>query len=525
MKKLPIGIQSIQDILSGGYVYVDKTHFAQELIQNGKHYFISRPRRFGKSLFVDTLAEILKGNKELFKDCYIGRSDYDWQPYPILNFNFARLARQDPTVLEGNLKRKMAALAEAHQCTIQTFTIQEALEALITSLASDSKVAVLIDEYDYPIISNLDHLEVANQNRELLKGFFTTLKNLDNYLKLTFVTGISKFSQVSLFSGANHLQDLTMHPSYAKAMGYTQEELKHNFAAHIHAIAAERKVPEEEVLAEIKQWYNGYRFSEEKTYVYNPFSTLNYMNLKKPKGYWYTSGTPSFIVKELKKYPAENFPLEDVSASEENLMEKSTIEEMDVNSLMFQTGYLTVRDYDELGQQYTLGFPNQEVRQAFVHSLAKQYVPQTASLATTCRKALAAHQIEPFFEALQGTISSFPYWLFSREQESTYHMMLLSLLRGMDFSVAAEVATHQGRIDLLLQTKTTTFVIEVKLDSTAEAALQQIHDKQYFRPYLHQGRQIVLLGLNFSTEARNMTEWLGELRDEAGKLVQPLAKG
>ncbi|MEL7063906.1 MAG: AAA family ATPase, partial [Bacteroidota bacterium] len=279
MKKLPIGIQSIRHILTEGYVYVDKTQFALELIENRKHCFFSRPRRFGKSLFLSTLKEIFGGNKELFKGYHIYDSDYDWQPHPVLHLDFYRIPSHDPITFQESLKRKLQGLAKAHQLSIETPTPEEGLEALVTSLSTNHPVVVLVDEYDSPIIKNLNNLKVAEQNRELLQNFFGTLKSQEEHIRFTFVTGISKFSQVSLFSGANHLKDITMIPQYAGMMGYTEEELRQYFDEHLQAIVQERSaqgqpVTKQDVLAEIKAWYNGYRFSKGDTCVYNPFSTL-----------------------------------------------------------------------------------------------------------------------------------------------------------------------------------------------------------------------------------------------------------
>ncbi|XWN34702.1 MAG: AAA family ATPase [Roseivirga sp.] len=261
MKKLPIGIQSIEKILGKGeYVYVDKTSFALQLIEGGApHYFFSRPRRFGKSLFLSTLKEIFLGNKALFKGCQIHSSDYDWPVHPVLHFDLYRIASHDPTLFEEVLKRKFQALAREHQLSIDTSTLQEGLEGLVTGLSTHHPVVILIDEYDSPIIKNLKNLEVAERNRALLQDFFGTLKSLEAHIRFTFITGISKFSKVSLFSEPNHLKEITMMPKYATMLGYTEEELTECFDEHIEAITEERntrgqQITREHVLSEIKEW-------------------------------------------------------------------------------------------------------------------------------------------------------------------------------------------------------------------------------------------------------------------------------
>ena len=292
MKKLPIGLQSIKKIRAKDCIYVDKTQFAFELIKGGaSYYFLSRPRRFGKSLFVSTLKEIFKGNKALFEGCHIAASNYDWKPYPVLSFNFGSIANKTSEKLERNLHEIITTISEEHSIKINVTSLEFRLEMLVKGLAKNGRVVVLIDEYDKALIDNLHNQEVAEGNRRILQDFFGALKNLDEYIEFTFITGVSKFSKVSLFSGANHLKDISMDTRYAAMMGYTQEELIEYFGEHIEDIAQTRNQKgqansEEDILAEIKDWYDGYRFSEEEIYVYNPFSTLNYLDAKKANSYW-----------------------------------------------------------------------------------------------------------------------------------------------------------------------------------------------------------------------------------------------
>ncbi|MEL6412765.1 MAG: AAA family ATPase, partial [Bacteroidota bacterium] len=298
MKELPIGIQSIEKILGhGNCVYIDKTPFAYQLIKGIiPHYFLSRPRRFGKSLFLDTLAEIFKGNKELFKTCAIYQTDYDWKPYPVLSLSLSGLDTTTPATLKKGLTEALEDGAALYGLTVSGSSLQSQLKRLITAMAKQAPVAVLIDEYDAPITAHLDNAEIAQANRAVLRDFFGTLKNLERSIKFTFITGISRFSKVSLFSEANHLKDVTMHPDYAAIAGYTEDELRQAFEEHIEAIARGRGASAEEVLTEIKAWYNGYRFSEGETFVYNPFSTLKYMETRKAESHWYVTGTPAFLL-------------------------------------------------------------------------------------------------------------------------------------------------------------------------------------------------------------------------------------
>lgn len=380
MKKLPVGIQSIREILEEDQVYIDKTGFALNLIKNGKHYFISRPRRFGKSLFLNTLQEIFSGNKELFKGLEIYESDYDWQKYPVVSLDFSKIANSTPDELKTALKIRLEIIAKEHDISIITTDIQVALDTLVVQLSKKYKnrVTVLIDEYDKPIIDRLDDLHIAQQNKDTLKGFFGTLKGLDPELRFTFVTGISKFSQVSLFSGLNNLKDITMDSRYAGMMGYTEEELKANFQDHICSIVNERNqqghlVTEENIIDELRNWYNGYRFSKSDVCVYNPFSTLNFMDKKETGSYWYSTGTPSFLIDQLKKHPNSVISLDGTTAREDELMDISSLEEIDLGALMYQAGYFTIKDYHPTSKRYYLGLPNEEVRTAFMNSLVKNF--------------------------------------------------------------------------------------------------------------------------------------------------------
>ena len=528
MKNLPIGLQSIKKIRAKDCIYVDKTQFALDLIKNGTHYFLSRPRRFGKSVFVSTLEEIFKGNKALFEGCHIAASNYDWKPYPVLDLNLAKIPNETTQDLKASLQRAIAKLAKSYKVAIDIPSAQEGLVNLVEELSIQERVVVLIDEYDKPLIDHLHNQEVAEGNRRLLQSFFGALKSLDKHIKFTFITGISKFSKVSLFSGANHLNDISMSVQYAAMMGYTQEELTEYFGQYIQDIVQTRNrkdqaTSEEDILVEIKDWYNGYRFSEEEIYVYNPFSTLNYLDEKKANSYWFATGTPFFLTEQVKKYSKNLVPLSGTQADEDELTSSGSIEKIDLKALMFQSGYLTIESYNEKTRYYQLRFPNKEVREGFIKSLIKHFAPLSTQLSDQMGNLLENQNLSAFFEGIKQIFIGFPYHIFSRAQEHTYHGLLLSLLRGMNLEVYAETIINLGRLDLLIQMPKTTYVIELKLDRTPEAGLQQIVSQEYDKPYLGQGKSIARIGLNFSSKKRNIDTWQGELLDEHGKLIRQLA--
>ncbi|MBF5059281.1 ATP-binding protein [Candidatus Neptunochlamydia vexilliferae] len=530
MKKLPIGVQSIREILEEDQVYVDKTMFAKELITTGKHYFISRPRRFGKSLFLNTLEEILSGNKESFKGCKIYGSGYDWRKYPVLYLDFSKIANRTPDKLQIALQVRLEIIAKEHDISIITTDIQVALDTLVVGLSNKykRKVAVLIDEYDKPIIDHLEDLDVARNNRDILKDFFGTIKSLDKHLKFTFITGISKFSRVSLFSALNNLNDITMDPKYAGMMGYTEEELRITFQDYIQNIADERSqqgslVTEENVRDEVRNWYNGYRFSKSDTCVYNPFSTLNFMSKKESAGYWYTTGTPSFLINQLKKHPGSMISLDRTTARGDELMDISSLEEIDLKALMYQAGYFTIKNYNSTSKRYHLSLPNEEVRTAFMNSLVKHFTNNVdVQSSEKFVKALEKHHVGILFDHMKIGLSSFAYQVFAGAKERTYQAMLLSMLHGMGFDPLSERATNTGRIDVVLEMPKTTYILELKLDGSADKALKQIHEKQYFLPYTRKGKEIAIIGANFSSEARNVSEWKGELLSESGEKIRDL---
>ena len=526
MKKLPIGIQSIREILEEDQVYVDKTGFAKELIENGKHYFMSRPRRFGKSLFLSTLEEVFKGNKELFKGCHIYDTDYDWQKYPVLCFDFAQILINTPKHLEESLRRAIESLAKTHDESIEVPSAQEGLINLIKALSKKNRVVVLVDEYDHPIINNLKHPDTAEQNRDLLKNFFGTLKSLDQYLKFSFVTGVSKFSQVSLFSGPNNLKDITMDPRYAAMMGYTGEEIKKSFSEYIQAIVEKRNQNKDSVLEEVREWYNGYRFSKEQTYVYNPFSTLNYMDEKEATSYWYSTGTPSFLIDEVKKRPQLVIPLRGISVLKGTLSDISKLDRIHLAALMFQTGYLTIRDYNPEERSYQLDFPNREVKEAFFNSLLQEFTEmdplEVSRAAGELRNDLETHDLCSFVKTINHHFAKMPYYLFTHAKEGFYQAVFFTFLEKSGIKTYAEIPTNIGRIDLFFELGNTIYIFELKVDQTAEIALTQAETKRYKEKYFQNNKDILVVGINFTSESRNIGEWKGTLFASSGKPLRDI---
>lgn len=514
-KKLPIGIQDLEKILEGEYVYVDKTRFVQRLIESDAHYyFISRPRRFGKSLFINTLKEVFKGNKELFKGCHIYESSYSWQKYPVLHFDFTNIASRNPKEFEAALKQRLESLAADEDVSINAFTIEEALRTLISNLESkyQAKVVVLVDEYDRAIINNLQHSDIAEKNRDILKIFFGMLKSLDRHMRFVFITGVSRFSQVSLFSGANNITDISMDYRYADMFGYTQKEIEDNFDLHIQKIALQDELSREGVLANLKEWYDGYRFTGENTFVYNPYSTLRYLDLgKTPKSFWYSTGTPTFLLDELKKRPEKIVSLEQADALEGNLADLSDVTAIDVTALMFQTGYLTVHECIAEEGLYKLGLPNKEVRRAFLQSLLKDFV-QTDPIAIMHNaknlvNTLDQVNLDAFVKNINAQFAKIPYETFQKAKEGFFQAVFFTFLDASGMRVFAEVSTNIGRIDLVVELENIIYIFELKLDQTADIALNQAEVRNYQERFTQSVKDTIVVGINFSSLQRNIESW------------------
>ena len=532
-KKLPTGIQSIKKILADQeYVYVDKTAIIKKILNLGApHCFISRPRRFGKSLFLDTLKEIFLGNKELFKECAIYRSDYAWKKHPVIYFDFAKLSNTDPEALKNDLVVTLKRLMASYDISFDEpeASAQLHLNVLIEELAKkEGPVVVLIDEYDKPIIDRLHDTDLAFANKDILQSFFGTLKSLDKHLRFTFTTGISKFAKVSLFSGFNNLKDLTMNTDYADMMGYTEEELKVAFKEHIQAIIEKRgEGSEEDVIDDIRTWYNGYRFTKSEVCVYNPFSTLNYMDEQEFSSYWYSSGTPSFLINQVRKKPISLTSLRGKAALKTTLSDISNLDRINLSALMFQTGYLTIKGYNPEEDSYLLDFPNREVERAFFNSLLEEFAELEPLMVRRTAKEiyhdLESFNLTSFFEKINTHFAKVSYHLFANAQEGFYHAIFFTLLEAAGIKTCSELATNIGRIDLASELPETIVIFELKLDQTADTAFGQAEVKKYKERYSGDGKNILVIGINFSSTSRNISDWRGELLSPSGETLKTLS--
>lgn len=504
---------TFRHLIEGGYLYVDKTKLIYDLVNPGSGiYFMARPRRFGKSLLISTLEEIFRGNKELFKEQWIYSSNYRWQPHPIIHIDFSLHRIQSAADLETRLLRIFFLIAQENEIELVEGPFDIQFEDLIRKMARQRDVVILIDEYDKPILDNIENLAEAKAIRETLRSFYTILKAMDRYIRFVFITGISKFSKVGVFSTMNNLTDLTMYPNYATLLGITKDELTHYFSEHIAQFAQQSEQAVEEVAEKIRTWYDGFCFVEKCPEVYNPFSTLQFFVQQRFANYWFESGTPTFLIKLLKEQQYDIELLDDLRLREVGFSTYE-IDSLSIIPLLFQTGYLTIKDFEAQRRIYTLGYPNQEVEEAFVTYLLGAFNEREHSLNESffwqMVDALEAQQIDFFFEILQSFFANVPYDIHLKH-EKYYQTVFYLIFKLLGLRIEAEVRTNKGRIDAVVETPAQILLFEFKIDKSAAEALQQIHTNEYYFKYQNLGKPILLIGANFDTNLRRISEWQTE---------------
>jgi hypothetical protein len=498
-QKYPIGIQSFDKLREENFLYIDKTPYLHELVNSAGYYFLSRPRRFGKSLFVNTIEALFQGKKELFKGLFI-EDKWDWeQRNPVVKISFSNIDHKE-LGLSIAIKKELRSLAEKFGFELKSDSNGLMFRELIETICKNQgKVVVLIDEYDKPIIDYLgEDTEKALENQSILKGFYSILKDADDYLRMVFITGVSKFSRVSIFSDLNNLQDLTIDYRFGGICGITQHELDNNFTDELKLFDRE----------EIRKWYNGYAWDLDVK-VYNPFSLLNFFTKRTFRNYWFETGTPTFLINLCRQMQIVDF--ENVKIPEMAL-NAFDVKFLQLVPLMFQTGYLTIKSYNSNDEQYLLDYPNDEVRKSFLQILANSYIQnqsqQSSTLATELRDSLQNGNLEKVQQIINTLFKSIPYTLWQKENEHFYHAIIHLIFKLLGIYVDSEVQTSDGRMDALVRLEKFVYCFEFKLDESAEKALEQIAKKEYLTPYLHQGKKCIGIGVNFSREEKKVREFL-----------------
>ena len=521
MKDLTSSVYTFSDLIQGNFLYVDKTEYIWQLIRPAKgQYFLSRPRRFGKSLTVSTLEAVFQGKKELFQGLALYDKPYDWKTYPIIHLDFGNCDAKSPEELTDYLMDLLKTISDKFQKPLQFNQLSSCFEKLIDDIAGDGKVVILIDEYDKPILGNVNNPQV-DEILQVLKGFFSNIKKTENKQRFVLLTGVSKFSHVSVFSDLNNLTDITMNRKYATMLGYTQEEVEFYFGDRIEQLVEQTGISREELLQKIKQWYNGYRFEENSPTVYNPVSLAQFFRNKgKFNNYWFQTGTPKFLldlIKE-KKFNCAAALDKPVSAAFFNAFEISNLDPM---ILLYQTGYLTIdKAVDEpvpftnqTMRLYYMHFPNREVESSFNDCLLEYYAAvrqqDAGRLQLNLVSAVGHGNVDEFMKILQTMFANIPYDIHCKE-EFYYQSLFYLICYMLQVYVQAEVRTNDGRIDMTIQAGDWIYVIEFKLNKSAEEAMKQIKDKDYVTKFRCNGKRLMLIGVNFDTESGQIENWLSE---------------
>ena len=515
LKPLPIGVQSFRKLITGGYLYIDKTKWIYEMVKYPSGlYFLSRPRRFGKSLMVSTLEEIFLGNRDLFKGLWIDESDYQWQTHPVIRIDFSHERVSDAQTLQVVISDYLSEIAESYGLTLPTGRYIKQFRHLIRQLSAKGQVVILIDEYDKPIIDNLTNVEEAKKIRDVLKGFYTVIKAMDAQVRFVLLTGISKFSKAGVFSSLNNLSDITMSPRYSAAIGITQDELEHYFAERITILAAELQVEREELLAQIRLWYNGFCFSARCQNVYNPYSLLRFFQEGLFANYWFETGTPTFLVDLIQQKEYELPEIEKLKV-DELAFSSYDIGKLNIVPLLVQTGYLTIKGIEpgELEPLYRLYYPNYEVQNAFLKVLLASFSHfpngQASNYLSQLVRALRKKDLKRFFAVLEVFFANIPYSL-QIKTERYYHSIFYMIFKLIGLSIHAEVETNQGRIDAVIELTDRVVIFEFKLDGSAQKALQQAQKTKYYQKYQYSGREVELVGVNFDSKKRTVDSFLAK---------------
>ena len=522
--KYPIGIQSFETIRRDGYVYVDKTDLVYKLVQ-GHIYFLARPRRFGKSLLVSTLKAYFEGRKDLFEGLKMAELEQEWIKYPVIIFDFNGLSNQEKNPLRSYLFSQIVATEKKYNITPEdTDDLGLRFRRLIPALheATGQRVVVLIDEYDKPLLDlldtgNPDDEQKLNDKRELLKAFFSIFKATDDHLRFVMLTGITKFSQVSMFSGFNQPDDISLDNRYDKLLGITEQELHTVFAEGIRELAEEEGCSVNEIKESLKRHYDGYHFSKRMVDVYNPFSILNAFSKLDMKSYWFTSGTPTYLVRLLgnsqesvMEFTSQNYP-------EQMFIDYKADKEMPL-PMIFQAGYLTIKGYDKDFNTYHLDFPNNEVKQGLITLLANSYLHSEGQMTSWIQKivrALRDGDLELVRKLFTSFLAETPYSMRpkkdQKDRELYFHYTFYLLMRLIScYTVYTEKQLSEGRADCIVETPKYIYIFEFKLDGTAEEALQQISDRGYARAYEADLRPIYKIGASFSSKTGTIDDWRNE---------------
>ena len=515
LKRLPVGIQTFSNIIEENMLYIDKTEYIWNMIHLSKYIFLSRPRRFGKSLLISTLQAYFEGRKELFKDTYIGSVEKEWTESPVLRFSMASGKHMEKDQLERYLLNIISDNEKRFGLSSDHSDPNVRLKNLISNVyeKTGKKVVILIDEYDAPLLDVVHEETMLPILRNVMRNFYSPLKDSDPYLQFVFLTGITKFSQLSIFSELNNLTNISMNEAFSGICGITKDEVLTQMQDYIEALGEKNGWTKEVTTDILTKQYDGYHFTWPSPDIFNPFSLLQAFNMKKVDNYWFASGTPTYLIEMLRKF--DTLP-SDISAMEGGAddFDAPTEGMTTIMPLLYQSGYVTIKDYDETFRSYTLGIPNNEVLIGLTKALVPSYVmPNTLIVNNTARniaRYLTKDDIDGALSLLQTFLSTVPYCNDTNTEGHYQQVLYIIFTLVSDYFVDVEIHTPTGRVDIVLQTKTTLYLFELKLNKSAEAAMKQIDLKDYKSKFALCGLPIVKVGINFDSEKRTIGEWQTE---------------
>ena len=514
-KIYPIGIQNFEKIRTDGYFYIDKTALIYQMVKTGSYYFLSRPRRFGKSLLISTLEAYFLGKKELFEGLAMEKLEKDWITYPIFHMDLNTEKYDTRESLDSILNFTLEKWEQQYGTAPSETTFALRFRGLIERAYKQTgqRVVILIDEYDKPMLQAIGNEELQKEFRNTMKAFYSVLKTKDGCIQFAFLTGVTKFGKVSVFSDLNNLDDISMRNQYIDICGVSEKELHDDLEIELHELADIKGVSYHEICDKLREYYDGYHFTHNSIGIYNPFSLLNTFKYKEFGSYWFETGTPTYLVELLKKH---HYDLRRMAHEETSISVLNSIDSASDNPIpvIYQSGYLTIKGYDEEFGIYSLGFPNREVEEGFIKFLLPFYANTNAVESEfEIQKFVREIRIgdyDSFFRRLRSFFADTPYELI-RDLELHYQNVLFIVFKLVGFYVKAEYHTSEGRIDLVLQTDKFVYVIEFKLDGTAEDALRQINEKHYALPFEAGGnRRLFKIGVNFNAKMRNIEKWIVE---------------
>ena len=513
MQNLPIGMQSFEAVRKANYLYVDKTKHLERLVTTNKYYFLSRPRRFGKSLFLSTLKAYFLGKKELFKGLYIETVEKDWKEYPVLYLDLNSGIYDSEERLLNNLNYHLSEWEEQYNIQTKFVNPEDRLSNIIKTAVKQTgkQVVILVDEYDKPLISTLDNEDLHDKYKTILKGVYSILKECDEYIRFGFLTGVTKFSKISLFSDLNNLMDISLDENYTDICGITEEEIKTNFVEHLQAFAEKENTTKEDILSQLKAMYDGYHFSKNTDVdIYNPFSLINSLTRREFENYWFQTGTPTFLIKLLQENDYDLKDLSEGNITARDLTSKESMLSAPV-ALFYQSGYLTIKDYNKKSGAYKLGYPNKEVEESFLDFILPKYMHtnENASFSYVEKmyENLENGEIEDFLKTMKTFFASVPYDLI-KDTENHYQTVIFIICKLIGFIVEAEYKIVNGRIDMIVRTDNFLYLFEFKFDKSAEEALQQIDSKDYPLAFQQDERKLYKIGVNFSSQTKNIDEYI-----------------